>query len=94
MCPRRRWPRWKPCIVNATPGSRRSISMSILVRDHSFRWGYTWTKVFLQSTGLLERPAAGCSSAQAAAPSAAGMMLRQDASKHEWCADSPSVTSW
>jgi hypothetical protein len=65
-----------------------------LVRDHSFRWGYTWTKVFLQSTGLLERPAAGCSSAQAAAPSAAGMMLRQDASKHEWCAGSPSVTSW
>jgi transposase len=26
-----------------------------LVRDHSFNWGYTWTKVFLQSKGLLER---------------------------------------
>jgi transposase len=26
-----------------------------LVRDHNFNWGYTWTKVFLQSKGLLER---------------------------------------
>ena len=25
-----------------------------LVRDHQFNWGYTWTKVFLQSQGLLE----------------------------------------
>jgi transposase len=26
-----------------------------LVRDHGFRWGYTWTKTFLQSKGLLEK---------------------------------------
>jgi transposase len=26
-----------------------------LVRDHQFSWGYTWTKVFLQSKGLLVR---------------------------------------
>ena len=26
-----------------------------LVRDHRFTWGYTWTKIFLQSKGLLER---------------------------------------
>ena len=26
-----------------------------LVRDHGFTWGYTWTKVFLQSRGLLWR---------------------------------------
>jgi transposase len=26
-----------------------------LIRDHNFNWGYTWTKVFLQSKGLLER---------------------------------------
>src|SRR5277367_1213229 len=26
-----------------------------LARDHGFNWGYTWTKVFLQSKGLLER---------------------------------------
>src|SRR6202050_178416 len=25
-----------------------------LARDHGFNWGYTWTKVFLQSKGLLE----------------------------------------
>jgi hypothetical protein len=24
-----------------------------LVRDHQFNWGYTWTKSFLQSKGLL-----------------------------------------
>jgi hypothetical protein len=28
-----------------------------LVRHHRFNWGYTWTKAFLQSKGLLE-PAA------------------------------------
>jgi transposase len=26
-----------------------------LVRDHQFRWGYTWTKIFLQSKGFLVR---------------------------------------
>ena len=26
-----------------------------LLRDHAFNWGYTWTKTFLQSKGLLER---------------------------------------
>jgi transposase len=26
-----------------------------LVRDHQFTWGYTWTKAFLQSKGLLVR---------------------------------------
>ena len=26
-----------------------------LVRDHQFAWGYTWTKTFLHSKGLLER---------------------------------------
>jgi transposase len=26
-----------------------------LVRDHGFAWGYTWTKTFLHSRGLLER---------------------------------------
>jgi transposase len=25
----------------------------LLVRDHKFAWGYTWTKTFLQSKGLL-----------------------------------------
>ena len=26
-----------------------------LVREHTFSWGYTWPKVFLQSRGLLPR---------------------------------------
>ena len=26
-----------------------------LVKDHQFAWGYTWTKTFLHSRGLLER---------------------------------------
>jgi hypothetical protein len=26
-----------------------------LVGDHLFRWGYAWTKLFLQSRGLLEK---------------------------------------
>ncbi len=26
-----------------------------LVHDHHFAWGYTWTKTFLHSRGLLER---------------------------------------
>ena len=30
-----------------------------LVRDHRFSWGYTWTKVFLQSKGLLEQAPSG-----------------------------------
>ena len=25
-----------------------------LARDHAFAWGYTWTKTFLHSKGLLE----------------------------------------
>ena len=26
-----------------------------LVSDYGFQWGYTWTKTFLQSKGLLEK---------------------------------------
>jgi len=29
--------------------------MSILVKEHNFSWGYTWTKTFLYSKGLLEK---------------------------------------
>jgi hypothetical protein len=27
-----------------------------LLGEHGFNWGYTWTKVFLQSKGLLRGP--------------------------------------
>ena len=48
-----------------------------LVERHGFAWGYTWTKTFLQSKGLLEtgRASRGAS-AQAAAPAT----TRDDAS--------------
>ena len=30
-----------------------------LVRDHQYRWSYTWTKLLLQSKGLLEQAPRG-----------------------------------
>ena len=56
----------------ATPASRPSISTSIWCAITSFAWGYTWTKTFLHSRGLLEKAqAARRASAQAAAPAVA-----------------------
>ena len=44
-----------------------------LVRDHSFGWGYTWTKLFLQSKGFLAKASRrGGASAQARAATIAG----------------------
>jgi transposase len=61
-----------------------------LVRDHAFRWGYTWTKVFLQSAGLLEHAARrGAHRRRRPRRPLAGMMLHQDASKHEWVGGQP-----
>jgi hypothetical protein len=59
-----------------------------LVRDHQFTWGYTWTKAFLQSKGLLVRT----KRRRAHRPKRPrrplpGMMLHQDGSRHEWLAD-------
>jgi transposase len=58
-----------------------------LVRDHKFNWGYTWTKIFLQSKGLLE-PAKQRGAHRRKRPRRPlpGMMLRQDGSRHEWIA--------
>jgi transposase len=56
-----------------------------LVRDHGFRWGYTWTKVFLQSKGLLERaPRRGAHRRKRPRRPLPGMMLHQDGSRHAW----------
>jgi transposase len=56
-----------------------------LVRDHSFNWGYTWTKVFLQSKGLLERAKTrGAHRRKRPRRPLPGMMLHQDGSRHEW----------
>src|SRR6059058_1062089 len=44
-----------------------------LVSDHQFAWGYTWTKTFLHSRGLLEwAPRGGGASPQATTAAAAG----------------------
>jgi transposase len=58
-----------------------------LVRDHNFNWGYTWTKAFLQSKGLLERAKRrGAHRRKRPRRPLPGMMLHQDGSRHEWIA--------
>ena len=58
-----------------------------LVRHHGFAWGYTWTKTFLQSKGLLERaPRRGAHRRQRPRRPLPGMMLHQDGSRHAWLA--------
>jgi transposase len=56
-----------------------------LVRDHKFNWGYTWTKIFLQSKGLLVRAKRrGAHRRKRPRRPLPGMMLHQDGSRHEW----------
>lgn len=58
-----------------------------LVGDHNFNWGYTWTKAFLQSKGLLERAHhRGAHRRKRPRRPLPGMMLHQDGSRHEWLA--------
>jgi len=58
-----------------------------LVRDHQFTWGYTWTKVFLQSKGLLVRAKTrGAHRRKRPRRPLPGMMLHQDGSRHVWVA--------
>ena len=56
-----------------------------LVKDHHFSWGYTWTKVFLQSRGLLARaPRRGAHRKKRERRPLPGMLLHQDGSRHVW----------
>jgi hypothetical protein len=58
-----------------------------LVRDHLFGWSYTWTKLFLQSKGLLEKaPRRGAHRRKRPRRPLPGMMLHQDGSRHAWLA--------
>jgi transposase len=58
-----------------------------LVRDHHFNWSYTWTKVFLQSKGLLEcAKRRGAHRRKRPRRPLPGMMLHQDGSRHAWLA--------
>lgn len=62
-----------------------------LVRDHGFRWGYTWTKTFLQGRGLSSAaPRRGAHRRKRPRRPLPGMMLHQDASRHEWVAGQPA----
>ena len=58
-----------------------------LVSAHGFRSGYTWTKSLLQRRGLLVRASRrGAHRRKRPRRPLAGMMLHQDASRHEWVA--------
>ena len=58
-----------------------------LVRDHGFHWGYTWTKSFLQSKGLVARAKRrGAHRRKRPRRPLPGMMLHQDGSRHVWLA--------
>src|ERR1700742_3442012 len=64
----------------------------LLVRDHLCRWSYTWTKLFLQSKGLLERaPRRGAHRRKRPRRPLPGMMLHQDGSRHEWLTGRPAL---
>jgi len=63
-----------------------------LVRDHQFSWGYTWTKTFLHSRGLLERaPRRGAHRRKRPRRPLPGMMLHQDGSRHTWLDNQPAL---
>ncbi len=63
-----------------------------LVRDHHFAWGYTWTKTFLHSKGLLERAnRRGAHRRKRPRRPMSGMMLHQDGSRHAWLGGQPAL---
>jgi transposase len=63
-----------------------------LVGDHAFGWGYTWTKTFLHSKGLLERAKRrGAHRRKRPRRPLPGMMLHQDGSRHEWLGGQPQL---
>lgn len=63
-----------------------------LVEKHGFGWGYTWTKTFLQSRGLIEKAKTrGAHRRKRPRRPMEGMLLHQDASKHVWLAGQPAL---
>lgn len=56
-----------------------------LKASHGFRWGYTWTKTYLQGRGLLAKaPRRGAHRRKRPRRPMVGMMLHQDGSRHAW----------
>lgn len=63
-----------------------------LVRDHNFRWGYTWVKTQLHAVGLVERAKRrGAHRRKRERKPCEGMMLHQDGSRFAWLDDQPEL---
>lgn len=63
-----------------------------LVRDHNFRWGYTWVKTQLHTAGLVERARRrGAHRRKRERKPCEGMMLHQDGSRAEWLDGQPGL---
>ena len=63
-----------------------------LVRDHGFRWGYTWVKTQLHTAGLVERAKRrGAHRRKRERKPFEGMMLHQDGSRALWLAGRPAL---
>ena len=59
-----------------------------LVQSHSFRWGYSWTKTYLQNRGYIKKaPRRGAHRRKRPRKPLPGMMLHQDGSRHCWISD-------
>src|SRR6266853_5580288 len=63
-----------------------------LVREHGFRWGYTWVKTQLHTAGLVERAQRrGAHRRKRERKPWEGMMLHQDGSRAAWLAGRPQL---
>jgi transposase len=63
-----------------------------LVKHHRFSWGYTWTKTFLQSRGLMAKAERrGVHRRKRQRRPLPGMMLHQDGSRHQWLQGQPGL---
>jgi hypothetical protein len=63
-----------------------------LVRDHGFRWGYTWVKAQLHTAGLVERSQRrGAHRRKRERKPCEGMMLHQDGSRAAWLNGEPAL---
>ena len=88
MCPAA-WERPSP---GGEARARRKTHATGRSKDHGFAWGYTWTKTFLQSRGLLPKaPRKGAHRRKRERRPLPGMMLHQDGSRHVWLEGQPAL---
>jgi transposase len=77
---------------NAYPGWNVKHFHEHLVRDHKFRWGYTFVKTQLHTAGLVERAKKrGAHRRKRERKPCEGMMLHQDGSRAAWLSDRPAL---